>query len=132
MTRPVTVTVATAVLEDVQGLLVAAGAVPVNCVVRPTQTEVVPEIVGLGLTVNNCVMGQPKLLVYVMVVVPDETLVTKPVLETVASAGLLEVHGVIVDDGVPEPESWPFVPKQTVVVPDIVGRGLTVIVTTLV
>ena len=123
---------ATDVFEDVHGLLVAAGRVPVSCVVNPTQTEVVPEIVGFGLTVNNCVIGQPKLLVYVIVVVPDEILVTKPVFETVATAVLLEAHGVTEDDGVPDPVSWTFVPKQTVVVPEIVGLGLTVIVTTLV
>ena len=94
VTKPVTVTVATEVLEELQGLLVAAGGVPDNCVVNPTHTEVVPVTAGLGLTVKSCVTGHPKLFVNVMVVVPDATLVTKPELDTVATDVLLDVQGL--------------------------------------
>jgi hypothetical protein len=51
--NPVFEIVATPVLFEVQGLLVAAVADPVSCVVALTQTVVSPEIVGKGLTVTN-------------------------------------------------------------------------------
>ena len=62
---------------------------------NPTQTAVVPVTVGFGLTVNYCVIGQPKLLVYVIFVDPGETLVTKPVLDTVATDVLLDNQGLV-------------------------------------
>ena len=51
VTRPVLETVAIPVLPEAQALLVAAVALPVNCVVTPTQTEFEPVIVGFALTV---------------------------------------------------------------------------------
>jgi hypothetical protein len=61
--------------------------------VDPTQTEGLPVIVGLVLTVTGVTTKQPKLLVYVMFVVPDDTAVTKPLVEfTVAVAVLLDTH----------------------------------------
>jgi hypothetical protein len=49
--RPVFETVATAVLLEVQGLVVAAVPFPVNCKVDFSQTSVPPVIVGSGFTV---------------------------------------------------------------------------------
>jgi len=51
VTKPVLDTVAIPVLPETQGLAVAAVALPVNCVVVPTQTELAPVIVGFALTV---------------------------------------------------------------------------------
>ena len=52
VTTPLLVTVATPVLADTHGLVVAAVADPVNVVVLPTHTLVVPLIVGRALTVT--------------------------------------------------------------------------------
>jgi hypothetical protein len=43
----------------------------------------------------------------------------------VATAGVLDVHGVVVD-GVPEPLNWDVVLTHKTVLPDIVGLGFTV------
>ena len=56
-------TVAIAVLEDVQGLVVAAVPLPVNCVVNPAHTDSVPAIVGKAFMVTTAVLIQPLLLV---------------------------------------------------------------------
>ena len=50
VTIPVLEIVATPVLFDVQGLLIAAVPEPVNCAVAFTHTVFSPEIVGNGLT----------------------------------------------------------------------------------
>ena len=63
VTKPVLDTVAIAVLLEVQGLEVAAVPLPVNWVVLPTQTAVVPVMVGRGFTVTVAVLEHPLLLV---------------------------------------------------------------------
>jgi drug/metabolite transporter (DMT)-like permease len=125
VTKPVLLTVATAVLDETHGLTAAAVALPVSCVVRPTQTDNVPVIVGNGLTVTSAVCWQPFELVYVIVAVPAETPVTKPVLLTVATAVLDETHGLTAA-AVALPVSCAVRPTQTDNVPVIVGNGLTV------
>ena len=50
-TKPVLFTDATAVLDDVQALLVAAVPEPVSCEVNPVTAESVPEMVGLAIVV---------------------------------------------------------------------------------
>ena len=50
-TRPVALTVATVVLDDTHGLVVAAVADPVNCDVPPIHAFRVPVIVGSAFTV---------------------------------------------------------------------------------
>ena len=62
VTKPVLDTVAIAVLLDVQGLEAAGLPLPVNWVVLPTQTEVVPVMVG-RVTVTVVVLEHPLLLV---------------------------------------------------------------------
>ena len=52
VTTPLEVTVATLVVAETQGLLVAAVPDPVKVVVLPTQTDAVPLIVGLAFTVT--------------------------------------------------------------------------------
>ena len=52
VTTPLLLTVATPVLADIHGLVVAAVPLPVKVVVLPTQTLVVPLIVGRALTVT--------------------------------------------------------------------------------
>ena len=52
--------------------------------------------------------------------------VTKPVLETVATPGLLDVQGFIVARA-PDPFNWLVVPTHKVVFPDIVGLAFIVI-----
>ncbi len=60
---PVALTVAIEVLEDTQGLLAAAVAVPVNWDELPTHTFNVPVTVGKAFTVNETIRWQPLLLV---------------------------------------------------------------------
>ncbi len=59
VTNPVLSIVATAVLEDVHGVVVAGVADPVNWVVKPWQIAVLPVIVGSALTVTTWVMMHP-------------------------------------------------------------------------
>ena len=58
VTTPVLETVATAVFEDVQGVVAFAVAEPVNVDVEPIQAFRVPPIVGKGFTVNVAVVMQ--------------------------------------------------------------------------
>ena len=48
VTNPVSLIVATAVLDEVHGLVVAAELLPINWVVLPTQVVKFPDIVGRG------------------------------------------------------------------------------------
>lgn len=52
---------------------------------------------------------------------------TKPVLETVATAVLEEVHA-LVEAAVPLPNNWVVVFAQITIVPEMVGNGFTVTV----
>jgi hypothetical protein len=52
VTTPAVDTVATAVFDEVQGLVIAADPEPVRVVVAPTQAERVPDIVGFGFIVT--------------------------------------------------------------------------------
>jgi hypothetical protein len=63
VTNPVFEIVAMVALLEVQGVVVAAVALPVSCVVAFTQTALLPVIVGLLLTVMVVVTEQPLLLV---------------------------------------------------------------------
>ena len=63
-------------------------------------------------------------------VVPGLTAVTTPVLLTVATPVLDEVHGVVAA-GVPDPVNVIVAPAHTAVGPVIVGCAFTVIVTVL-
>ena len=83
--------------------------------------------VGTGFTVTTAVVRQPLLSVYVIVVLPTATPVTKPVEFTVALAVVEEVHGVE-DAAVPEPVNCVVEPTHTDNVPEIVGNGLMVTV----
>ena len=65
-----------------------------------------------------------------MTVVPGLTPVTTPVLLTVATPGVDEVHGVVAA-GVPDPVNVMVEPSQTTVGPEIVGAALTVTVSVL-
>jgi len=56
VTRPELLTVATAVLEDDQGLVMSGVPLPVSWVVDSSQTESVPVIVGNALTVTVAVV----------------------------------------------------------------------------
>ena len=64
---------------------------------------------------------------YVIVVLPTDTPVTKPVELTVALAGVEEVHGVV-DDAVADPVNCTVEPTHTVNVPVIVGKAFIVTV----
>ena len=63
VTNPELSTVATAVSDDIQGVVVAPVAEPVNWVVPFTQTVGVPVMVGSAFTVTRAVVIQPLLLV---------------------------------------------------------------------
>ena len=101
VTKPAPLIVATEVVADVHGVEGEDVPVPVNWVVAPTQVVNVPETIGLE-TVTMAVFVQLLASVYVIVVVPDETEVTKPVLLTVATPGALEIQG-FVPFAIPEP-----------------------------
>ena len=130
VTTPALVIVATAVLEEVHGLTAAGVPEPVNVVVQSSQMVNVPVIEGCALTVTVTVLLHPLLLVYVITLVPAFTPVTTPVLFTVATAVLEEVHGLTAA-GVPDPVSVVVDPLQTVSDPPIVGWLFTVMVTVL-
>lgn len=59
VTTPVLETVAIAVLEDVQGVVACAVALPVRVVEEPIQVLRVPPIVGKGFTVKVTEVSQP-------------------------------------------------------------------------
>ena len=130
VTNPVELTVATAVVPDAQGVVVAAVPDPVNCVVEPTQTESVPVIAGTAFTVTVAVLMHPPLFLKVITLVPAATPVTRPVLLTVAIVVVPDTQGVVVA-AVPEPVSWVADPAQTVNVPVIVGAVGWALITTL-
>ncbi len=90
------------VLEETQGVVVAAVAEPVNWFVAPTQTTFVPVIVGTAFTVTVAVTEQLATFVYVIMVVPVDTAVTIPVLDIVATEVLEEAQGLVVA-AVPDP-----------------------------
>jgi hypothetical protein len=127
VTNPVVLTVATDVVPDTHGLVAAGVPEPFNCVVAPTQTLSVPVIVGRALTVTVTVAAQPRLFVYVMMLVPAPTPVTTPVLLIVATDVVPDTHGFVAA-GVPDPVNAVVDPTQTVKVPEIVGEALTVTV----
>jgi hypothetical protein len=52
VTKPVEFTVALAGIEEVHGVVAFAVPEPVNCIVEPTHTDSVPDIVGNGLMVT--------------------------------------------------------------------------------
>ena len=63
LTNPELEIVATPVLLEVQGLVVAGASDPFNWLVVPTHNVVLPEMVGFALTVIGAVTEQPTLLV---------------------------------------------------------------------
>jgi hypothetical protein len=119
--------VATALLAETQGLVVAGDPDPVSCDVVFTHSTVLPEIVGLAFTVTVKFTEQPTLLVYVITVVPAATPVTNPLEETVAMEVFEETQGVVVA-AVAEPVNCVVAPTQTTFVPVIVGMALIVTV----
>ena len=101
VTTPVLFTVATNGVAETQGVIAAGEAEPTNVVVFPTQTDNIPEIVGLGFTVTIAVCLQPRLFVNVTILVPLVTPVTKPAILTVATAGVAETQALLAA-GVPK------------------------------
>jgi hypothetical protein len=102
VTNPLEETIAMEVFDETQGVVVAAVAEPVNCVVAPTQTTFVPVIVGKAFTVTVAVTEQLATFVYVIMVVPVDRAVTIPVLDIVATEVLEETQGLVVA-AVPDP-----------------------------
>ena len=96
LTSPVFEIVATPVLLDVHGLVVAGEPDPFNWLVVPTHKVVFPDIVGFALTVTFWVTEHPTLFVYVITPDPAATPVTNPELVTVAVAVLELTHGLVV------------------------------------
>jgi hypothetical protein len=131
VTTPVLLTVATEVVADVHGFAAAGVPDPVNVVVNPTQTLSVPVIAGCVSTVTVTVLLQPLLFVYVITLVPGFTPVTTPMLLTVATLVVADVHGFTAA-GVPEPVNVIVDPSHTVNVPVMAGCGFTVTVVVLV
>ena len=61
VTNPVFETVAIDVADDVQGFVVAAVPLPVNCEVAPIHAESVPVMLGPAVTVKVAVVEHPAL-----------------------------------------------------------------------
>ena len=89
----------------------------------------VTNTVGEAFTTKFAVMLHPLELVYVIIVVPGEIPVTKPVLEMVAIPKFDDCQGVVA--GFAEPDNVVVVPLQTDKFPIIVGKLFTVTVTVL-
>ena len=86
------------------------------------ETPLPPNIaVGEGFTVTEKVAIQPVEATQVMVATPAERPVTKPAVETVATAGVLLLH--VLPEG---PVSVSVMPTQRECEPVIVGVGTTV------
>lgn len=119
-------TVATAGVDDVQGLVDAGLGEPVNWVVAPAHTTRLPDIVGSGLTVTALVVLEQPVVVEVNVNVADpaDTPVTTPPFVTVATATLLLIQ-------VPPVVGLSVIvfPIQTAEGALTTGNGFTVIVT---
>jgi len=105
----------------------------VNVTLVPAQI-VVPEpdamltLAGrFGFTVKLAVIWQPLLFVYVIVVVPAATAVTRPVALTVATPVLDETHGLLAA-AVADPVNCDVPPIHAFSVPVIVGSAFTVVV----
>jgi hypothetical protein len=128
VTNPAEVIVATAGVLDVQGVVASAVALPIKAVVLPIQTASVPVIIGNGLTVTVAVCTHPFVFMKVMSLVPLDIPVTNPAEVIVATAGVLDVQGVVAS-AVALPIKVVVLPIQTARVPVIVGNGLTVTVT---
>jgi hypothetical protein len=127
VTNPVGLTVATAGVAEVQGVVASGVAVPVNWVVALTHAVNVPLIAGKAFTVTVAFTIQPFVFLYVISVVPAETPVTNPVLLTVATAGVAETQGVV-PSGVAVPVNWVAALTHAVNVPLITGKAFTVTV----
>jgi hypothetical protein len=102
VTKPPLVIVATVVLDETHGFVVAAVPEPKRVTFEPTQIDVDPLMVGNGFTVTVTVCEQLLELVYVIVVVPTDNAVTNPVFETVATDVLDDIHGLEAE-GLEEP-----------------------------
>ena len=92
----------------------------------PIQSNVVPVTVGFAFTVIVWVTVQLLLFVYVIIVVPAAIPLTTPVLATIATAVLEEIHGFELT-AIALPVNVIDEPTQTVLFPVIVGFGFTVI-----
>jgi hypothetical protein len=90
---------------------------------------IVLKVGAVGLvTLMIVVAVHPLLLVNVIVAVPKLTAVTRPVLDTVATAALLDIHGLLAL-GLALANNCEVVLGQRVVEPVMVGLGATVTVT---
>lgn len=118
---------ATVVVVDTHGVVVAAVPEPAKAVEEAMQVLNVPVMVGCGFTVTVAVMPQPLLFTYVITLVPAATPVTTPVLLTVATVVVAEVHGLVVA-AVPDPINVVVEAIQTFKVPVIVGSAFIVTV----
>ena len=126
VTKPLESIVATEGSEEIQGVVVAAVADPVNCKVGVEIHAVkFPVIVGNALTITDAVILHPLELVYVIIVVPALTPVTTPAVLTVATEVFEAPHGLVAA-GVPDPVNALVEPTQILTVPVIVGNALTV------
>jgi hypothetical protein len=122
LTNPVELTVAWDAVAETHGLDTAGVPIFANCVVDPTQTFNVPVIAGGVVIVTVAVIKHPEEFVYVIVAVPLLTPVTKPVLDTVATAVFEDAQGVVAS-GVPDPVKREVLEVQINRFPVIVGKG---------
>ena len=99
--------------------------VPVFEPEHTTESELMVPATVPVLIVAMVSFEQPLVLVYVMVVVPTETLVINPVLLMVATPPLDDNHGLAAA-AVAEPVSCDVWPLHNAKVPVMVGNGFTV------
>ena len=127
VTTPIAFTVAIEGFEETHGLTAAGVDVLDSVVVLPSQTLVVPIIVGIELTVITSVPVQPFKSVNVIVAIPKETPVTTPLAFTVAIKGFEDTQGFTAA-GVATLDNVVVLPSQTLNVPVIMGTLFIVMV----
>jgi hypothetical protein len=127
-TAPEPLTVATFVFEEDHGVVVNGFVVALKLTFDPTQIEDDPVITGNGFTITVTFLIQPLVFVYVIILVPNDEVVTNPPALTAATLVVAETHGFVVA-AVALPVSWLVLFKQIIVSPVMVGNGFTVNVT---
>jgi hypothetical protein len=96
ITAPTLVTVATPVFEDDHGVVVDGFVVALKPTFDPTQIDDDPVITGNGFTITVTFLAQPLVFVYVMILVPTDTVDTNPLALTVATLVVAEAQGFVV------------------------------------
>jgi len=95
-TPPELLTVAIPVFDDDHGVVVDGFVVALKLTFDPTQIDDDPVITGNGFTITVTFLAQPLVFVYVMILLPTDTVVTNPPELIVATLVVAEIQGFVV------------------------------------